>query len=188
VDAIRVRGAELAAAARAAAAAAAQQDALDAMYQQGLFDGRTEGEAAEQARLRTAVHATARALDELRAGELHWTQHLEENLAALGVAIAQQIIGRETTLAPDVVHGIVRRALDEFPIDQPLVVRLHPTDCALAQVNDGARSDADAAPRFVPDPRVQPGGCLVEGRDRIVDGRVDTALERVYRRLTYTNA
>jgi hypothetical protein len=29
---------------------------------------------------------------------------------------------------------------------------------------------------------------VVEGRERIVDGRVDTALERVYRRLTYNNA
>jgi flagellar biosynthesis/type III secretory pathway protein FliH len=35
------------------------------------------------------------------------------------------------------------------------------------------------------DPLVEPGGVVVEGRDRIIDGRVDTALERVYRRLTY---
>lgn len=37
------------------------------------------------------------------------------------------------------------------------------------------------------DPLVEPGGVVVEGRDRIIDGRVDTALERVYRRLTYTS-
>jgi hypothetical protein len=29
---------------------------------------------------------------------------------------------------------------------------------------------------------------VVEGRERIIDGRVDAALERVYRRLTYTGA
>ena len=38
------------------------------------------------------------------------------------------------------------------------------------------------------DPMVEPGGCVVEGRDRIIDGRVDAALERVYRRLTYNSA
>jgi general L-amino acid transport system substrate-binding protein len=42
--------------------------------------------------------------------------------------------------------------------------------------------------QWLPDGRVAPGGCLIEGRDRIVDGRVDTALERLYRRLTYTGA
>jgi flagellar assembly protein FliH len=28
------------------------------------------------------------------------------------------------------------------------------------------------------------GGCVVEGRQRVVDGRVDHALERIYRKLT----
>ncbi len=42
--------------------------------------------------------------------------------------------------------------------------------------------------QWLPDPRIAAGGCLIEGRDRIVDGRVDTALERLYRRLTYTGA
>jgi flagellar biosynthesis/type III secretory pathway protein FliH len=31
---------------------------------------------------------------------------------------------------------------------------------------------------------VERGGCVIEGRDRIVDGRVDTALERIYRGLS----
>jgi flagellar biosynthesis/type III secretory pathway protein FliH len=38
------------------------------------------------------------------------------------------------------------------------------------------------------DSRIQPGGCVVEGRERIIDGRVDTALERLYRQLSGNNA
>jgi hypothetical protein len=30
---------------------------------------------------------------------------------------------------------------------------------------------------------MSPGNCLVEGHERVVDGRVDMALERLYRRL-----
>jgi flagellar biosynthesis/type III secretory pathway protein FliH len=41
---------------------------------------------------------------------------------------------------------------------------------------------------WIADAQVKSGGCVVEGRDRIVDGRVDTALERVYRRLAHQNA
>jgi flagellar biosynthesis/type III secretory pathway protein FliH len=35
----------------------------------------------------------------------------------------------------------------------------------------------------VADPAVGRGGCLVEGRERILDGRLDVALERAYRTL-----
>jgi flagellar biosynthesis/type III secretory pathway protein FliH len=41
---------------------------------------------------------------------------------------------------------------------------------------------------WVPDARIARGGCVVEGRERIVDGRVDSALERVYRRLAHRHA
>jgi hypothetical protein len=51
-------------------------------------------------------------------------------------------------------------------------------------MTESGRDDA----LWLGDARVQPGGCLVEGRDRIIDGRVDTALDRTYRRLTYTQA
>jgi flagellar biosynthesis/type III secretory pathway protein FliH len=41
---------------------------------------------------------------------------------------------------------------------------------------------------WLADPRVSRGGCLIEGRDRIVDGRVDTALERAYRHMADLDA
>jgi len=53
--------------------------------------------------------------------------------------------------------------------------------------NDPAAALRSRDARWIADARVAPGGCIVEGRERIVDGRVDTALERIYRRLTYTH-
>jgi flagellar biosynthesis/type III secretory pathway protein FliH len=38
------------------------------------------------------------------------------------------------------------------------------------------------------DAHVVRGGCLVEGRERVLDGRIDTALERVYRSLGQVQA
>ena len=73
-------------------------------------------------------------------------------------------------------------ALAQFPLDQTVTVRLHPADVesctALLQSNDGERVPEI---RWVPDSHVHRGGCLIEGRERIIDGRVDTALERIYR-------
>jgi flagellar biosynthesis/type III secretory pathway protein FliH len=68
---------------------------------------------------------------------------------------------------------------------------VNPLDLSLLTAN--AISDAGAVTgnrdaSWLADPRVSRGGCLIEGRDRIVDGRVDTALERAYRRMAQIDA
>ena len=163
-------------------------------YQLGFTEGRQEGEIAEGARLRSAVRATEEALEELRMGEMRWTGTIEENVCALSVIVARQVIGRELAVDSQPVADLVRTALAEFPIDQPMRIRVNPADLSAisrssADGHDPLRAitrDRDA--RWVPDSAIVPGGCVVEGRERIIDGRVDVALERIYRRLTYTNA
>jgi flagellar assembly protein FliH len=121
--------------------------------------------------------------------EEHRLSVVEENLSALAVAIARQIIGRELRGDADAIADMVRRALVEFPIDQPLRVRLSPQD--LSTIASLSTRSGDAVPiapgrdlRWLADPLLEPGSCVVEGKERIVDGRADRALERIYRRLT----
>jgi flagellar assembly protein FliH len=167
---------------------------IEEAHRQGFDAGREEGEIMEQARLRGAVRAAEGALEELRLGEARWAGTIEENVCALAVIIARQVIGRELQLDVDSVLELVRNALAEFPIDQPMRIRVHPTDLSAISRQSadgdgpmaGVTRDRDA--RWIADAGIVPGGCVVEGRERIVDGRVDLALERVYRRLTYTNA
>jgi flagellar assembly protein FliH len=163
-----------------------------AAYREGFDAGRVEGEAVEAARLRSAVQAADDVLAELRAGEQRWAGGIEENICALAVAVARHVIGRELREDGAAVADLVRRAVAEFPVDQPLRIRVSPQDHAMicAACGDSAAAgmlgDRDA--RWVADAQIGRGGCVVEGRERIVDGRVDTALERLYRRLTYTHA
>jgi len=101
---------------------------------------------------------------------------------------------REVSAAPEIVLALVSRAVQEFGLDQSLSIRVNPGD--LASLQSAERELADAMTtsaagrdvRWVHDARIEPGGCVVEGRERIVDARVDTGLERLYRRMTYTNA
>lgn len=170
------------------------EKAVREAYQRGHAEGREEGEMAEAARLRSATAAAEEVIDTLREGEVRWTGAIEENVTALAVVIARQIIGRELKEDAEAFADLVRNALKEFPIDQPVRVRLNPGDLnALGSVGavEGTpmqKISGDREARWVADSSIAPGGCMVEGRERIIDGRVDTALERVYRRLTYTNA
>lgn len=187
-------GAARAAEAAAAELAAAQQEALDAAYLRGVTDGREQGELAERARLRGAMMAAESALDDVRAGETRWLSNIEENIAAISIGVAQQIVVREVSAAPEIVLALVSRAVQEFGLDQALSIRVNPGDLASLQSAERELTDAMTTSasgrdvRWVHDARIEPGGCVVEGRERIVDARVDTGLERLYRRMTYTNA
>lgn len=154
--------------------------------------GRAEGVAAERSRLHRATAAVDAALETILEGEMRWREALEENVAALAIAIARQVIERETTTESDVVEDLVRRATRKFPLDHPVRIRLAPADLALLTEAGEAAPPSSLVEgreaRWLGDPLVTPGGCMVEGRERIIDGRVDTALERIYRRLTNTDA
>ena len=187
VEAIAIANAE-----RERAEAAERERLIAEAYEGGFAEGRREGQEIESARLADALRAAEGVLDELRAGEARWTGAIEENLCALAVGVARQILGREPHDVAATAE-LARRALAEFPLDQPLAIRVNPADLAQLSVarepNGGPISiTAGREARWVADPNIQPGGCLVEGRDRIIDGRVDKALERLYRRLSGNHA
>ena len=173
---------------RLAAEAAARAEELAAeAYAAGRADGFAEAQRLETERLSHALVALDTALAEVRANDERWTDNAEENVCAVAVAVARHVVGRELRTDGQAIANLVRRALAEFVIDQPLTVRLHPQDLALIhEAHEAADAPALRAhtTRWVPDAQLVRGGCLVEGRERIVDGRLDTALERAYRRLT----
>ncbi|HEY8484241.1 MAG TPA: FliH/SctL family protein [Longimicrobiales bacterium] len=165
---------------------------VEAAYARGFADGRAAGEAEgrrlEAARLVHGLRAVDGLLAALEAEESVWLAALEENLVALAVAIAGHVIGREVKGDPQAIADLARRAIAEFPLDQPLRIRLNPQDLAtISAVASEGGGPVPIAPgrnvRWIADPSIEPGGCVVEGRERIVDGRVDRALERIFRRL-----
>jgi flagellar biosynthesis/type III secretory pathway protein FliH len=168
--------------------AALRAEIEERAYIRGYEAGFAAGESAEADRLRSTMRALQEAHDAVLEGAQHWVGNAEANLCALAIAVAQHILGPELTVSRDALVAIVRQALAEFPLDQVLTVRLNPSDyaAAVSAIEQDAVARRDIV--WAADPRIVPGGCLVEGRDRIIDGRVDTALERLYRRLASASA
>lgn len=172
------------------AAVAAERAALiDEHYARGLVDGEKKAAAAAQARMNELQALVIEATGKLAEATNIAPSVLEENIATLAVIVARQIVQREVTFDHDIIADLVRRSLTEFPIDHPVRIRVNPMDLALLTTN------ADRSPitgkyevSWLADPRVSRGGCLIEGRDRIIDGRVDTALERAYRKMSLHDA
>ena len=156
-------------------------------YDAGHAAGRAAAEAEFEQRASQAIAALHAAAVQIRENEARYLNALEDNIAVLATTVARQLIAREVRGSADVTADLIRRAVTEFPIDEALRIRINPVDLtalAVAPGGDAVRIGPGREIAWVPDSGILQGGCLVEGRERILDGRVDTALERVYRRLS----
>jgi Flagellar biosynthesis/type III secretory pathway protein len=157
-----------------------------------LADGEKRALAAGHARLSEALALLAKINAEMQETASLAPALLEENVAALAVIVARQIVAREVSLDRQLVSDLVRRALTEFPVDHSVRIRVNPIDLSLMTMGDASQGIAPITSSrdvsWLADPRVARGGCLVEGRDRIIDGRVDSALERAYHRMSDIDA
>ncbi|MCC6241878.1 MAG: hypothetical protein IT353_03515 [Gemmatimonadaceae bacterium] len=151
-------------------------------YDRGYRDAERALGNASSEQIATTLSALTEAITSVQLHAARWTANAEENITAIAVTVARHIVEREVTIDPTIVRDLVNRALAQFPIDQTITVRLHPDDaatCSSAAPSDISGRVQDV--RWVADAHIVRGGCLVEGRERIIDGRVDTSLERAYR-------
>lgn len=163
----------------------ALEEAKTTAHQQGFEEGRR----AEAERVRTLVEAVNSIVHELSAADQRRELESIDRITVLATAIAGHIIGREVKVAPEVLADLVRRAVAEFGVNEGLTVHLNPSDLALLSsgLTDhaaGGNLASGKSVRWVPDPAIRSGGCLVEGGDRIVDARLEGIFERVFRALT----
>jgi len=154
-------------------------------HQQGFEEGRR----AEAERVRTLVEAVNVTLEELRQADVRREAEAADRIAALSTAVAGHLIEREVHAAPEIISDLVRRAVTEFPVNESLAVHLNPTDLALLSSglsDESAREHLTSGQtvRWIPDPAIRSGGCLVEGEERVVDARLSIILDRVFKALT----
>jgi flagellar assembly protein FliH len=134
------------------------------------------------------LHALRQATDQAAAALHSERRRLEEAACDLALQLAETILAHELSVAANPGRDAVVRAVAHATGDGPTTVRLHPED--LAQLGDPAlvnesvhlgEAAGQLAPdaRFVADPSVGRGGCVLEIGAAVVDASIDAALERV---------
>lgn len=162
----------------------ARASAYDEGYRAGLEAGRQE----EASKLSAAIAALEAATEAVLARQAVPDEMLYEHVLTVSLAVARHIIAREVRGDQQAIADLVRRALTHFPIDEAVRIRVNPRDLStISTVNSESGGTVRIAPgrnvQWIPDPQLASGECIVEGRQRIVDGRIDRALERIYHQL-----
>jgi flagellar assembly protein FliH len=149
----------------------AQQEGYQAGYQEGLAKARGEIKAKVERleRIFNLLHKPLATLDD----------EVEQQLLALAVAVARQIIRRELRTDPGQIVAAVREAVGSLPLAARQVrIHLHPEDAALVR---GALVPAETERgwQLVDDPVLQRGDCKVLSDTSQVDASVERRLAAV---------
>jgi flagellar assembly protein FliH len=172
----------------------ATADARAAGYAEGWAQGQREARAAaeaEQADVHTAqqryeqerANAVTRALGALanaaasvEARTVPVLEGLNDEVLRGAVELAEALLGRELSDAPERGLDALRRAMSAAPESGTVTVRLHPDDlAALGAVPVFPGRDL----RLVPDPSLGPGDAIAEHGTTTIDARLSEAVRRV---------
>jgi flagellar assembly protein FliH len=152
-----------------------QQQAFEEAHAAGYAAGRADARAdAEQ--FNAIMRTLTRPLEEL-------DTQVEEELVALAVSVARQLIRRELRTDPGEIVAVVRDALALLPVGvREVRVHLHPEDARLVRGLAQTSEEAQGW-RIVDDPVLSRGGCRVESESAQIDARLETRIGAVVSRL-----
>lgn len=162
------------------------KEAEQAAYERGVVAG--ERALSEQLlRLRSEVSELQKGiLESLRNAVPHVIQEAESALIALALETARRLVAN-LPIEAATVEAAVREALAQAGDATEFSIYLHAEDLALLRETDSPLlhpSPHEARVHFHASPEVSRGGCLVQTRFGLIDGRRETKLKQIERALT----
>ncbi|OJW46831.1 MAG: flagellar assembly protein FliH [Candidatus Accumulibacter sp. 66-26] len=147
--------------------AEAHEAGYSAGYEEGLGQGRAEAQ-----RIDALLGDLQGALHEI-------DQDVAEQLLAVAVEIAGQVLRQSLEIKPELILPVVREAVAALPLyhGHP-ALRIHPDDAALIRSQLGEQLSHNNW-RIIEDATLTPGGCRVELGASTIDATLETRWRRV---------
>lgn len=151
-------------------------------YQKGFQSGEQAGRQEGLKKIKTLEKVLSSMLDELKTLRQDTVKSAEQDILKIALAVARRILRQEVSHDPDRILGYIREAAKKIGPAESLLIRLHPQD--LERI---ARERAEIIRsieglkwlKLQPAPELLPGECVIEGRDRTLDARIDSQLRTI---------
>lgn len=153
------------------------EEARQQGYQQGLAEGSQTGYQEGQAKAHAEAQRLAQLAGRLEAALVELDVGVADELLALSVELARQVVRREIQAHPETLLVVVREALEQIP-HQHAAIYLHPEDASLIRSYAGDQL-THAGHRILEDGKLARGDCIVESGGSHVDATVATRWRRV---------
>ncbi len=155
----------------------ARHEAQHSGYAAGHAEGLAAGRAQAESMGREDALRMAQTLKNLDRSIAELNRTVADELLALSIEIARQVVRQAVAVKPDVVLLVIREALLELPLLHA-VIHLNPEDASLARLRAGDQF-AHAGHRIHEDPRLKRGDVIIEAGGSHVDATLASRWRRV---------
>ncbi len=156
-----------------------QKQAYDEAFKQGQEEGLKTGLQAGKAEISRKTAQFEQLISSLESPFKQLDNRVEEELVALAMLVAKQLVRRELKIDPGQVIAVVRDAMSILPVSsQKISLRLNPEDAELVR-SAFALEDTDLAWKIAEDPLITRGGCEVVTENSRIDATIEKRLAAV---------
>ena len=158
-------------------------------HENGLNEGLQEGERRARVAYGQAADLLTKMAEELKGAQELFINKSEEDMVALSLAIARQIIRQEVKTNPDIIKSVAKEAIAQLIDKEGVTIRVNPQDFeAVKAAESGMGIALEGKDRYKirADDFISPGGCIIESKTGIVDADLDTQFDEIWRRLLNT--
>ncbi len=147
-------------------------------YEKGFAVGEEAGRILGLRKLDPTEKILLNLIEELNHLKTEILGETEEDILTIALAIARRIIGQEVRENPEIILSNIQKAIKKIGKTEKLVIRLHPEDLEiLSRDADDVVQNQNIALRFEADRDLTPGDYIVEGEERMIDGRQQNQLK-----------
>ncbi|MDD5296444.1 MAG: flagellar assembly protein FliH [Rhodocyclaceae bacterium] len=150
---------------------------IEQIHQQAHKDGYAAGYEEGTARVRMEAMRLSSLSENLDQAFANLDKDIAEELLALALEIARQVIRQDIAAKPEVLLTVIKEALLQLP-HQHAAIYLHPEDANLVKNYIGEQL-SHAGHRILEEPGLERGGCRVEAAGSQIDGTLETRWRRV---------
>jgi len=157
-----------------------QQQAMQEASAKGYEEGLAKGLKAAEAALAKKLNMLDSVVRSLAAPFEEFDGRVEDEIAALAIQIARQLVRRELKMDSGQVVSVVKEALSALPSSsQNIRLFLHPEDAEIVRSAFSIESADEARWSIVNDPVVSRGGCRVVTDASTIDASVENRLATI---------
>lgn len=155
----------------------ARLEGHQAGYAAGHAEGLEAGKAQAEAMGRAEAMLLARTLENLEQRIAELNQTVADDLLALSIEVARQIVRQTVAVKPEVLMEVIHEALEQLPLLHA-TIHLHPEDASLARLHAGDQL-AHAGHRIHEDPKLERGDVVIEAGGSLLDASLEVRWRRV---------
>lgn len=155
----------------------AQHEGHQDGYAKGLAEGLAAGQAQAEAAGREEALRLATTVENLEQCITELNQAVADDLLALSMEIARQLVRQTVAAKPEVVLAVIREALDQMPLLHA-AIRLNPEDASLVRLRAGDQL-THAGHRIHEDAKLKRGDVIIEAGGSHLDASTASRWRRV---------